>query len=56
MKQLNKKSCLKNSLLSCLILESQSNASEATKANAKIALSQEIEITSTQKTTIKEKL
>jgi len=55
-KQLNKKSRSKNSLFSCLVLKSQSSVSEATKASAKIALSQETKITSTQKTTIKEKL
>jgi len=55
-KQLNKKSCSKNSLLSRSILRSQSSASEATKVNAKTILSQETKITLTQKTTIKEKL
>jgi len=55
-KQLNKKSCLKNSLLSCSFFKSQSSASEVTKANVKIASLQEIKITSTQKTSIKKKL
>jgi len=55
-KQLNKKSRSKNSLLSRSILRSQSNASETMKASAKTTLSQETKITSTQETTIKEKL
>jgi len=55
-KQLNKKSCSKNSLLSCSTLRSQNSASETTKVNAKTILSQETKITSTQKTAIKEKL
>jgi len=55
-KQLNKKSCLKNFLLSRLFLRSQNSASEITKANVKITLLQKTKITSIQETSIKKKL
>jgi len=56
MKQLNKKSCSKNFLLSCSFLRSQNSASEVIKASVEIALLQETKITSTQETLIKKKL
>ena len=56
MKQLNKKSRSKNSLLSCSFLRSQSSASEITKASAKIASLQETKVIVTQETSFKKKL
>jgi len=52
-KQLNKKSCLKNFLLSCSSLKSQNSASEITKANVKTTSLQKTKITLTQETLIK---
>jgi len=54
-KQLNKKSRSKNSLLSCSSFKSQSSASEITN-NVKIASLQETKITLIQETSIKKKL